>query len=331
MARCKVVFIVGAGLCLVLVPACARNRGSLRPGMAEVGTRAAPVPVTPPHIVASNSAPPTLPSLLPAPGLVTDEAPIEQARYPQPPEHEPPVRPAALNPPPVAGPTLDEPQPKPIPEPPLLAALRCYLNRRPTEAVQQLERYDRPNQEMLLALLPLASLLTETSLNKANPQQVAAVMAQLQSLLVPLRKRADLVIDKMCFCSRIDRFGVYEPLPPDYAFRPGERVELYVEVQNFTSEPDGPRYVTRLISSAEIKDFAGEIVQQYELKDKEKPDYSRTPRHDFYNKYTIPLPHDLRPNSYTLWIVVTDVPTGRTDRRSLDFRVTTLPARPASN
>ena len=34
--------------------------------------------------------------------------------------------------------------------------------------------------------------------------------------------------------------------------------------------------------------------------------------------------HNLPAGAYTLWLKVTDVPTGRTTRRSLDFRVTTV-------
>lgn len=307
-----------AGLLLASVPACVRTHGSLRPD-AVVEQPPTPVPA---QVVASK-APPSLPPLLPPPGLVP-KPPVEQARLAASGEDSR-VQPARLVPPNEPGPLPEKSRPPE--EPPLLAALRCYLDGRPAEAVVLLERYDKANLEILLTVLPLSSQLTRKSLAKANPQEIAAVLAQLQSLMVPLRTRAPLVIEKLCFCRHIRRFGDYEPLPAEHPFRPGEHVELYVELQNFTSELRGGQYVTRLASTVEIHDFQGRCVWRQEFKDREEPDTSRTPRHDFFASCLFALPVELRPASYTLWITVTDEPTGRAMSKSLDFRVTTLPGR----
>ena len=55
------------------------------------------------------------------------------------------------------------------------------------------------------------------------------------------QQRAALDIEKICFCREIKTFGVYDPWPEDHAFqagvedRPGELVQVYVELRNFTS------------------------------------------------------------------------------------------------
>src|SRR5205807_2620336 len=68
---------------------------------------------------------------------------------------------------------------KPLDDPPLVAALRCYLDRRPGDAIKWLERYERPNQDLLVGLLPLAARLTEGNLEKATPEEAAAMLATL--------------------------------------------------------------------------------------------------------------------------------------------------------
>ena len=60
------------------------------------------------------------------------------------------------------------------------------------------------------------------------------MITQLSNVTAQLRPRADLVIDKLAFCRRIDRYGVYQTLDENHPIRPKDPVELYVEV-----EPDG--------------------------------------------------------------------------------------------
>src|SRR5262245_23549312 len=188
----------------------------LEAGRKDEQVRQTPYPgPTPPD----ETAPPAEPRKAPdsAPDL-----PVIQTRLPAAPETEARAKPPA--------------------DPPLVGALRCFLEKRPEEAVALLQCYDKPNQEILLGLLPLARRLTEGSLNRTSRQEVSAMVDQLQSVAVPLRTRAELVIDKMCFCEQVKGFGVYKALPEDHAFqaatadRPGELVQVYVELRNFAVE-----------------------------------------------------------------------------------------------
>jgi hypothetical protein len=212
-------------------------------------------------------------------------------------------------------------------EPALLVALRSYLNQRPEQAAVVLERYPEPNRELLLGLLPLAVRLAEGSLRQAGPHEVAVLLEQLRSLVTPLRALAGLSIEKMCFCKQIKNYGVYEPLPEDHPFRPGEYIQLYAELRNFSSEWCEPFYVTRLTSEVEIRDYEGHTVLRQGFKDQERPDRSQTLRHDYFNNYHFCIPASIPPGRYTLWLHVTDVPTKRTAKRSLDLRITSLPTK----
>lgn len=326
-------WLVGAGLCGTLLPACTNMLG----GEASVQTPSRPAPAPAPRAVAP-------PEPAPLPARLTDVVGERFAPPVPPPAPEPP-RPAARleapvevtsaapapgpSPAPTATPSASA---KPAEEAPVLAALRCLLQKRPEEALARLELYDKSNQELLLCLLPLIVRLSEGNLERASPQDVAVVVEELNSLAVPMRSRAALSVEAMCFCKRIETFGVYEPLPSDYRFRPRDMVQIYVELKNFTSrkrknEAGETRHVIDLASSVEVRDYAGKRVYATAF-ERPRPDESRTPRQDYFDSYRFCVP-DIAPGAYTLWIEVEDRGTcpPRKARRSLDFRVTNLPAR----
>jgi hypothetical protein len=210
-------------------------------------------------------------------------------------------------------------------DPPLVSALRSCLEKKPAEAVAQLAVYDKPNQDVLLCLLPLAARLSELSLDHARPDDVDAILDQVDSSMVPLRSRAGLTIEKMAFCRRIDAFGVYQPLSREHRFRPAEVAQLYIELRNFaTRDKESGTHVISLASSGEIRDARG---KRYPLSfDRKGPDESRTSRHDYFESYRFCIPN-LAPGLYTLWIQVVDQGTEppRKAERTLDFCVTNLP------
>jgi hypothetical protein len=226
--------------------------------------------------------------------------------------------------------TLAPPTP---PDPPVVAALRALLEKRPGEALDLLKNYDKANQDILLCLLPLAVRLAEGSLQHPHPGELAVVLEQLRTLERSLAERSALGIEKMCLCRRIDSYGVYEKAPDDWAYaagvgdQAGELVQVYVELRNFANKQQGSSYETCLASTLEIRDYRGNLVWRRDFP--AQPDQSHSPRHDYFINYRFALPPHLPPGSYVLWIQVKDltgqpgkdVPVYRTARRSLDFRV----------
>jgi hypothetical protein len=215
-------------------------------------------------------------------------------------------------------------------EEPVVAALRCYLDKHPAQAADSLKGCDPAGREALLCLLPLAARLGEGGLDGARPDEAARLLDQLHALEVPLRRRAPLKIEKMCFCRWIEAFGRYEPLADGQAAfaagsngHLGDLVQVYAEVRNFASEDHGPAHVTRLVTRAEIHDYAqGKTVAQVDFPS--EADESRSPRQDFFINYRFRVPAHLPPGPYTLWIYVQDAlaqPTRPPAQRSLDFRV----------
>jgi hypothetical protein len=272
------------------------------------------------------------------------DAVIRQVTYPdEPAEPAPAPRSAAreaaveVRTAPRKGPP-DDPSPGPLPdfeiktkpEEPLVAALRCYLDRRPAEAVELLKACDRADQEALLCLLPLAVRLSEGSLDRARPEEMAEMVDGLRGVETSLEKRAALEIQHLCFCRQVRAFGDYEPIADGQAAfeaggggQPGELIQVYAEVRNFASEAQGPFQVTRLASWAEVRDYAhGKTVKRVDFD--VYTDRCRSPRQDYFIRYSFRVPPDLPPGPYTLWIFVKDVlaqPARPPAGKSLDFRV----------
>jgi hypothetical protein len=104
---------------------------------------------------------------------------------------------------------------------------------------------------------------------------------------------------------------------------PGERIQVYAEVRNFTSRPYNGEYETKLSCLLEIRE--GEKVTRTINLDT-CIDRSQTPRHDYFLNFQFPVPARLKPGWYTLWITVRDVTGGeasaaRIARKSVDFKV----------
>jgi hypothetical protein len=271
------------------------------------------------------------------------ETGVEQAGYPRSPREpagpagdaEPQataeVRPAPRKGPPAedAPETLPDFEIKTKPEDPLVAALRCYLDKRPAEAVEHLKACDKTGQEALLCLLPLAVRLSEGSLDRARPDEMAEMVDGLHGVETSLQRRAALRIENMCFCRQVRGFGDYDPIPAGQAAfeagsggQAGDMIQVYAEVRNFSSEAQDPFQVTRLASRAEIQDYDHKKVKAIDFG--VYTDRRRSPRQDYFILYSFRVPPDLPPGHYVLWIFVQDAlgPAGRPSaQKSLDFRV----------
>jgi len=232
--------------------------------------------------------------------------------------------------PPPPSPPQVEAKKAPPPDEPIVLVLRSLLNDRPQEALEQLKGYDPCNQEALICLTAIVARLAKKRLDQLSPTEVDNLQEQLQkSLLCALRPRAELLIDKMCFCDWIKGYGVYKELPKDYEFqpgtadRPGERAQLYVELRNLTSAPRGNAYETGLHSTMRILDAGGKEVFLREIPEAEGPSRTLTPLPDYYKSYWFYVPH-LPPGRYQLRLEVRDVTRPQAPRlaaKSLEFRV----------
>src|SRR6202012_3129576 len=80
--------------------------------------------------------------------------------------------------------------PAPTPDPPVLAAMRAYVESRPADAIRLLQALDRPNQEFALAVMPLLVRGTQINLAAADQEDVAVLVDQFYSVAARLEGKA---------------------------------------------------------------------------------------------------------------------------------------------
>jgi predicted DNA-binding antitoxin AbrB/MazE fold protein len=303
------------------------------PGPAETSTRRVDLsPPKPPTDYPVSQAPPVKPEAAPAP------PPVEPVDLRIKPEVPPPAKPAELPQPQMQ----IQPAPPPKPDAVPVQALRSLLERRRDEEIrEQVKRYDPLTQEALLVLLGSVAQLEHTGgVEQTAPRDVAALVDRLNAIIVTLRARAQLTLDNLCFCSRIENFGKFSPLE-NVCFQPGEEVHVYVQVRNFATRQTAGRYETILKGKLEFYDERERAKPFLVWNDKPQCDCGRTPRHDYFVNFRFSIPQNLPPGSYTLWITVEDwtdapsgakeVPPSRFARSSLDFRVGPPSRHPRTN
>lgn len=311
------------------------------PACLHISSGPAAAPVTTPEqaakvaeVAKSATVPPTAPRMefatLPkVPGTVV---PTKPSAPPANTTAQKPTNPSPAPPkPPVQTANGAEPQPLPFasvvpaPEAPLLAAVRAYTEGNPQKAIEIIRTLDKPNQDLVLALMPILARGASADLTN-DPATVAALVEQLRAAALRLEPRAALRIEKALFCKNVDGFGRFIPWPDNHPYRPHGQVQLYLEVRNLDSRPNGSEFVTQVQAAVEVRDAHGKLVEQIDKDDYhrrvpvvrfEKSLPSQSPLHDFHVLYIFSAPP--APGVYTVTVELRDA----TGRRT----VTTQPAK----
>lgn len=205
------------------------------------------------------------------------------------------------------------PAPTPSPDPPLLAAVRAYAERKPEKAIEILSALDKPNQDLVLAVLPILERGATLDL-RGDPAATAILADQLRNAAARIESRAALRLDVVALCRRVEGYGRYEPRPNDLPYRPNDLAQIYIEVKNLVSQPaagaHGESYVTHARYTVEIRDSYGKLVDQ-QLPDRrvsvvqsEKKLLTHTPIHEFYLLYEFPAP--AAPGVYNITVNIQD-------------------------
>lgn len=297
-----------------------------------------------PACLVTSKRTPVQEPVVPAPAPTVPTSGTEFGTLPRAPGERIPLReePSTSNSLPVAAQTPVPPKnetPAPFPavpvapvvDPPLVSAMRAFLDNRPEQAREHLKALDKPNQELMLQLIPAIVRASQMNLSTASPTEMGVLAGQLEGPVASLAARSPLYLDKTCFCKAVKNFGRYDPLPDRSAFKPGSIAGLYVEVRNAPSEPvpnspDGEGYVTRLACSLQIRDPAGNPVEQLDRNRKRVPtlqemkqDYTRSPIRDYFLVFWFEAP--TRPGAYTITFEIQDPATGRAVSKTMPFRV----------
>lgn len=193
----------------------------------------------------------------------------------------------------------------------VLLALEAFLDNRNDEAIQHLSQYDPEAQEFFLRVFPIIARLAKEKRLKISSDEAELLHEQLAALQTLILDKTKLTISNAAFCSYIGGFGDYAPLPADHVFaartehRPGERVLLYVQLENVGCRRSGDHFETLLSSSISILDASGKTAHYQLLENGKRPIRTQSVKRDFYRGYSFFVPR-LPPGTYTLVLEVRD-------------------------
>jgi len=223
-----------------------------------------------------------------------------------------------------------KPEIKPIQEvatlPAGAIALKQIIENKPELASKTLKESTPQNSEIIEFLLTAAGLVLK---NENLDSKVASqTLQEISKAQEKLRKKADLSLENIHFCKDVHGFGSFDPLPSNHGFHqgkgnlPGEKILVYVEVENVHCNNEHGIYESMLSSNLEIHDSQGKVTN---MAFPPRIDRSRAQRSDYHLTFQFRVPPKLQPGLYTLWVSVEETAISgqlpRSCKKSIDFRV----------
>jgi hypothetical protein len=188
------------------------------------------------------------------------------------------------------------------------------------KALAPAEGMDAESQQILQS--QVRALIAARSSSGRDPAgRAMELLTPVEELRTQLRARADLQVPKVLLCTKIEAFGMYEPIEPSQ-FAAGKKnpVLVYIEVDNFKSEKTSSGlFRTLLTVRPSLLNKTGEELWSNSYDNIE--DLSRQRRHDFFLTVNEVLPASLTPGEYTLKIEVEDVLAGKINSNTAKFKI----------
>jgi hypothetical protein len=161
-------------------------------------------------------------------------------------------------------------------------------------------------------------LLLDPKLLSDQQARQAEALRHFDESVAALRRICSPVLRNLTFVTEIQSYGVYTPFE-SCKFQAGQRVLLYVEVENLRSETTPQGYHTASRARIEIFDSNGNKVAEHEFAPTEE--HCRNRRRDFFMGFEFELPTHLKPGRYTLELILTDSHSGLVGRSAVGFTI----------
>lgn len=184
-------------------------------------------------------------------------------------------------------------------------------------AIAELEKYQSTNDSDLHTSLALHYLyLTQQQPEKANrflpenEEQANRTLELLDYVRDKVAQRADFVISRVKFCSKVISFGNYKEIGlAELEDGKARTVFVYCELENFQSKRDAEgRFLSDLHIDITLYDSRYRVLCQKSVPVTDTPSYSI--RHDFFLKGDLNIP-DLTPGKHWLRVQVEDKIAGK--------------------
>ena len=194
-----------------------------------------------------------------------------------------------------------------------------FLRGEPVPELASVAPLPAEDRELLTALLDGLSNFRNALRAETNMLQSRKV-APLLEMSDRLRSLGELTIPAAALCTKVERFGVYDPMEPaQFHNGPNNEAILYCEVANFSSQLNSNRqWETRLKHEAVVYNETG--LNVWTAKADTVSDLSRNRRHDFYVVRRLRLP-TLPVGRYLLKVTVTDLQVSRVAESTVPIQV----------
>lgn len=188
------------------------------------------------------------------------------------------------------------------------AAILAYLREEPSPNAAAIAGLPQEDREIISAAVD--ALVNFRAGVRTDPNLMySARVRPFAELSDRLRLRSELAVPVVAMTSRVDSYGVYEPMPQVISTRTETVTVLYTEVANFTSRLTETRmWETRLSAELGLFDASGRQVWSY--KPPLKVDLCRNRRTDFFVSSLVRIPPQPA-GRYVLKATVRDENVGR--------------------
>ena len=196
--------------------------------------------------------------------------------------------------------------------------LLCLAAQRRDDALRPIPTLDSDMTEFWnKEVFGLATLL-DTAMISDPVQRLSEAKVHFEEATGRLGEAGPLVVRNLAFITKVVSYGVYTTFE-SYEFTPSQRVGLYVEIDNFTSQERPQGFHTSLKSSYQILDSRGQRVAADEFAPNQEN--CRNRRRDYFIFYEFSMPERIYPGEYTLQLTVTDVNSQKVGQSKVQFYI----------
>jgi hypothetical protein len=191
-----------------------------------------------------------------------------------------------------------------------------FLRDKPTPQLDALAPLAAQDRELVAAVMDGLTNF-RNAVRADNNMLLSRKVRPLLELAERVRAQADLIIPTMTLCTRVDGFGVYEPVEPArFTAMKEHPIIVYCEVQNFASHQNANRmWETKLSQECVLYTETGLPVWQD--KTENIPDLARQLRHDFFVVKKTKFPANITIGRYILKVTIVDQQANRVTEATL--------------